>query len=406
MPNLLLKRRKASSPPATAEEHPQTNYSPACPGVVKPRQQGRLSKLPSGTDAFTAFAQVRVDKDLSDEEAFLRLLSTYDVPLRSLSQIFVEKLEVSYGQVAPYVWLDPNAGGRDMKPLEVFRSRIPKDIFKDITKDVDAALILYGPLESHDNEETRSRFIASLFGRLVCLFQNTIVNKPEGLLESEFTRKGRIEHHFIAVESISIVFIEVKKVLAVGNAGLNMKAQVLAECAACDYANLKRGYWVPILAILCDGNNFEFFVYDSADKAVYSSDWRVGIVSEPQGSQLDLLLSTKKTTEYLFDWFIMAYINGIRAFFQKSHDRSRVQSKWESALISAEKALALLREADKAAANGRFEESEEMASRGAEELKSSVEQLPYQPRYQGTLGSIWDGSECLEVAFSDASAFR
>jgi hypothetical protein len=83
-----LKRRKASSPPATAEEHPQTNYSPACPGVVKPRQQGRLSKLPSGTDAFTAFAQVRVDKDLSDEEAFLRLLSTYDVPLRSLSQIF------------------------------------------------------------------------------------------------------------------------------------------------------------------------------------------------------------------------------------------------------------------------------------------------------------------------------
>ena len=76
----------------------------------------------------------------------------------------VEKLEVSYGQVAPYVWLDPNAGGRDMKPLEVFRSRIPKDIFKDITKDVDAALILYGPLESHDNEETRSRFIASVSG--------------------------------------------------------------------------------------------------------------------------------------------------------------------------------------------------------------------------------------------------
>jgi hypothetical protein len=78
------------------------------------------------------------------------------------------------------------------------------------------------------------------------------------------------------------------------NAVLLLYIYVTYILAACDYANLKRGYWVPILAILCDGNNFEFFVYDSADKAVYSSDWKVGIVSEPQGSQLDLLLSTKK----------------------------------------------------------------------------------------------------------------
>jgi hypothetical protein len=80
-------------------------------------------------------------------------------------------------------------------------------------------------------------------------------------------------------------------------------------------------------------------------------------------------------TEYLFDWFVMAYINGIRAFFQQSLDRSQVQKrvsteKWESALINAEKALALLREADKAAASGQFEESENMASRGVETLAS------------------------------------
>jgi hypothetical protein len=102
-----------------------------------------------------------------------------------------------------------------------------------------------------------------LVPRVVCPFQNTIINKPGGLLEREFTRKGRIEHHFIVVESISIVFIEVKKILAIRKAGLDMKAPECAGMlmlfthtyiayvlAACDYTNLKRGY---ILAILCDG---------------------------------------------------------------------------------------------------------------------------------------------------------
>jgi hypothetical protein len=50
-----------------------------------------------------------------------------------------------------------------------------------------------------------------------------------------------------------------------------MIAQVLAECAACDYANLKDHPGVPILGILWDGESFDFFVYDSGSKSVYSS---------------------------------------------------------------------------------------------------------------------------------------
>ena len=40
---------------------------------------------------------------------------------------------------------------------------------------------------------------------------------------------------------------------------------------ACDYLNSKREHWVPVLAILCDGEKFEFLVYDSVIKSVYSS---------------------------------------------------------------------------------------------------------------------------------------
>lgn len=79
-----------------------------------------------------------------------------------------------------------------------------------------------------------------------------------------------------------------------GKSGLDVKGQVLAECAASDYANLKEGHWVPILAILCDGNNFEFFVFDSSDKVIHSSGRIIGIIATERGDHADLLASTKK----------------------------------------------------------------------------------------------------------------
>jgi len=65
----------------------------------------------------------------------------------------------------------------------------------------------------------------------VSLFGCAIINNPEGLLEAEFTKKGRIEHHFCSMNSVSIVFIEVKKTYAMGRGRLDVIAQVLAECA-------------------------------------------------------------------------------------------------------------------------------------------------------------------------------
>jgi hypothetical protein len=62
-------------------------------------------------------------------------------------------------------------------------------------------------------------------------------------------------------------------------------------------------YWVPILAILCDGVSFEFIVYDSGSKHVYSSDVITGLVDRVGKPQL-FALSIKETTEYIFDYFL------------------------------------------------------------------------------------------------------
>jgi hypothetical protein len=65
----------------------------------------------------------------------------------------------------------------------------------------------------------------------VHLFGSTIINKPEGMLEGEFTKRGRIEHYFYAINSVSIVFIEVKKSVASGRGRLDVIGQALAESA-------------------------------------------------------------------------------------------------------------------------------------------------------------------------------
>ena len=70
----------------------------------------------------------------------------------------------------------------------------------------------------------------------MCLFRNAIINKPGGLLEAEFTKNGRIEDHFYAVNSICVViFVQVKKNLTMGSRRLDVIAQILAESAGMSF---------------------------------------------------------------------------------------------------------------------------------------------------------------------------
>jgi hypothetical protein len=96
------------------------------------------------------------------------------------------------------------------------------------------------------------------------------------------------------------------------------------------------------------------------------------------------LPSLKETTEYIFDYFLMAYINGLRSFGHRSElaaaqsksKRRKSAEKWMDALAKAEYAHVLCREAAELAHRGMFEEAEETAARGIVELKESVLQVP------------------------------
>jgi hypothetical protein len=60
---------------------------PANPGVVRDRSRGVLSRLPPDSDVVDVFACLRSDGNLSDEEALLKFITTYDVSLSLLNKI-------------------------------------------------------------------------------------------------------------------------------------------------------------------------------------------------------------------------------------------------------------------------------------------------------------------------------
>jgi hypothetical protein len=83
---------------------------------------------------------------------------------------------VTYRAIAPYAWLDPTNEGSDILSLEIFRSRLPIDIFRKTYEDVTNAALQYGRMEDHDNEEARSRYIASVSCSMYQVYQTFELN--------------------------------------------------------------------------------------------------------------------------------------------------------------------------------------------------------------------------------------
>ena len=60
---------------------------PANPGVVRKRDEGVLSRLPPDSDAEQEFGRLRRDGGLTDAEALMKFMRTYDVSMTRLHQI-------------------------------------------------------------------------------------------------------------------------------------------------------------------------------------------------------------------------------------------------------------------------------------------------------------------------------
>lgn len=82
---------------------------------------------------------------------------------------------------------------------------------------------------------------------------------------------------------------------------------------ACDRINQKRRSYVPVLAILCDGLNFEYRFYDAADNSVHSSGVTVWMIANEIDDSMELLISlvvSPSLASRYFNWLTIINSDG------------------------------------------------------------------------------------------------
>jgi hypothetical protein len=241
------------------------------PLVVKSR---RVPSTKSGLDVSKVLQSLQHD-NIERPSDLIQLL--YDSGIRGgdffraegkLKQSFSN---VGYAELLPFFDI-PDRAADIPKDIQLYRCRLPLDAIKKTAELVQYATWEYGLMKDHRNEETRSRFMATLFKVTLGCFKGTIVNRPEEIIEAQVTGNGRIEHVFYAFNHPIVMFIEVKLTVVSGKRE-TVVPQLIAELDACDFKNSLYNYWCPLLGVLTDGQTFQLFVYDSSTRKVTSSEY-------------------------------------------------------------------------------------------------------------------------------------
>ena len=267
----------------------------ALPLTVKCRRPPQFErKLLTEEDIVGVVESIRTEESITPDGAFLKLMADYGIS-PALFGTLAPKLKQSFSRVkmielAPYFNLP--TGGSPPEDIPLYKSRLPLPIIKKTCELVQYATYEFGALKRHCNEESRSRYLASLFRVVLSIFHGTIINRPEETIQGQVTANGKIEHVFYAFSNSVIVFVEVKADLGAGRKGA--VAQVIAECDSLDYENSTYGYWCPILGVLSDSTSFQLFVYDSSTREVFCSE-PCGALN-PMADGLDFLKCIRNST--------------------------------------------------------------------------------------------------------------
>jgi len=146
----------------------------------------------------------------------------------------------------------------------------------------------------HDNEASRSTYLNALFETIAFFFHKRIINRLENKLVDRVVSKEKVQNQYIALDSVIIVFIEVKHQVDGGKGGLDQLAQVMTEGDGgyfkADNSRFKLIYiltyyvfncsydmWVPMRGILTDAEKFVFVEHQSDTRTWFKSDLIQGI---------------------------------------------------------------------------------------------------------------------------------
>ncbi|KAI5781935.1 hypothetical protein EDC01DRAFT_632643 [Geopyxis carbonaria] len=356
----------------------------ALPRTVKSRMPPTTGKtLSSSAELMDALHDIKTNNpDLTARVALIKLMHSYTISPEVFEASMIDQIntlfgELSYSEIVPFFNIP---AVKPSKSFHLSRARLPLESVEWTCRLMESATYQYGPISMHGTDETCSRYMATAFQFFLLYFNGTMRNWPDEFkVEGEASGGGKFEHAFDAFLSTVLVFFRVGPSLAREPA----IAQLIAECEARDVANASEGQWCPILGVLCDVASIQLFVYDSSSRTVEASDRVEAMTTDKDG--LEFLKSVRRCVianvetgaELLYDLFLMAYINGLESRCVHAHDprKSHYRDTRESnnirisgkhALGLAKAGLMLARKAHKLMEEGKLQEAEDMADRGAD----------------------------------------
>ncbi|KAM6493333.1 hypothetical protein JOM56_011467 [Amanita muscaria] len=343
----------------------------------------------------------------------LHLMDEFNFDLEEVKASSMEKglnigfSNIKYLDIAPFVGLDPLWNLSDAPLFHLRRSRIPTALFRDIVMDMDVLLTQYGNFENHTTEEARSRFLAPIFLNIHQIFNRL---RPESLMNDRITTRGKIVYHFKTFGVLTVVFVEAKLKIGSTEDRLNAIAKVIAECAACDWNNLRFDVSIPIYGILCDGSSSQFFTFDSSTKPykfsmgiVPGSRFRVSaglslvdFSSEPTARSF--IHSLRPICETVFNLLLVGYIASLKMFRDRSASRRKSLDGWDKALKFAEEALEKSLDAEALRRDDLTVDADAATETAFKTLKLSTDVVPIAEDYiNPPLMNGWSDDEVAKV---------
>lgn len=292
---------------------------------------------------------------------------------------------------------------RSIQTYQLYRSRIPIEIFEEIAQQLDRSRRNLGERRTLANEAAVQLYMNPIPETILSLFRGRLNNMPEHMYHGTIAGSGRCEFSITFHGRLTLLFIEVKHKLSYNpQEHSKMVAQVMAEAGGANLFNKEYQFDdIPIRVILTDGMSFEFYFFDfkkwSVQRGIGSS--QAGIPRNDYGRILlpaaeddhQYVMKLKVIVEVILDEFIDSYIVGLEAQLEHSaaelwtqvirplgSDVIRRESKdyWERALARAKFAGRQLREAH----HMRTEDpvaADEHARQGLTYLKESALLIPH-----------------------------
>lgn len=151
------------------------------------------------------------------------------------------------------------------------------------------------------------------------------------LPKSHITKPGSIAHHYTISGVMTVLLVEVKN-LYNQYEQLDHYAQVIAEPIDISFIDSQRGFQLPVMGILTDADNFQFFKFESGKGQAPRFTWGklcdgINIMTITKSSITSYtvqraVLDIRTACEYLYSVSLSVYRDGVTAHWNHEVQRS------------------------------------------------------------------------------------